>query len=90
MGYNVCLFTLNGCGYCTTLKEELVKNDITYSEYEVNEHKQTYDQILAVTKEDALPTIYMQNPNTGMGPIIVPGRDFKSPEEANQKIKKYL
>jgi len=68
----------------------LLKNDITYSEYEVNEHKQTYDQILAVTKEDALPTIYMQNPNTGMGPIFVPGRDFKSPEEAIQKIKKYL
>jgi hypothetical protein len=32
----------------------------------------------------------MQNPNTGMGPIFVPGRDFKSPEEAIQKIKKYL
>ena len=90
MSNNVIVFTLNGCGYCTTLKEELVKNDITYSEYEVNEHKQTYDQILAVTKEDALPTIYMQNPSTGMGPIFVPGRDFKSPEEPIQKIKKYL
>ena len=90
MGYKVCLFTLNGCGYCTALKEELTKNNISYSEYEVNEHKETYDQILAVTKEDALPTIYMQNPNTGMGPIFVPGRDFENPEQAIHKIKKYL
>ena len=56
----------------------------------MNEHKGTYDQITAITKEDALPTVYMQNPDTGMGPIFVPGRDFKSPDEAIQKIKKYL
>ena len=90
MGYKVCLFTLNGCAYCIALKDELKKNNILYSEYEVNENKETYDQILAVTKEDALPTIYMQNPDTGMGPIFVPGRDFESPEEALLKIKKYL
>lgn len=90
MGYNVCLFTLNGCAYCVALKDELKKHNIPYTEYEVNEYKETYDQILAVTKEDALPTIYMQNPDTGMGPIFVPDRDFESPEEALEKIKKYL
>lgn len=88
--YKVCVFSLKGCSHCVTLKDELIKQNIEFSEYEVNDNKDAYDQILAVTKFDALPTVYLQNTETGKGPIFVAGRDFFSKEEAIEKIKKYI
>lgn len=88
--YKVCIFSLKGCSHCVTLKDELIKQNIEFSEYEVNDNKDAYDQILAVTKFDALPTVYLQNTETGKGPIFVAGRDFFSKEEAIEKIKKYI
>jgi hypothetical protein len=73
-----------------TLKDELRKENIEFSEYEVNDNKDAYDQILAATKLDILPTVYLQNIETGSGPILVAGRDFFSKEEAIEKIKKYI
>jgi hypothetical protein len=45
---------------------------------------------LAVTKNDALPTVYLQNPETDSGPVFVAGRDFNTKEEAIEKIRKYI
>lgn len=90
MPYEVNVFTLNGCSHCKTLKDALKENSIPYTEYEVTAHKKIYDQVVAQTKEDALPTVYLQDPETGAGPIFVAGRDFNSKEEALEKIKKYL
>ena len=90
MAYNVNVFTLNGCSHCKTLKEELDKEGISYQEFEANVNRKLYDQILEVTKLDALPTVYLQDPETQSGPIFVAGRDFYTKEEALQKIKKYL
>ena len=90
MAYNVNIFTLKGCSHCSILKEELNKNNIPFKEFEVREHKQTYDQIIEITKIDALPTVFLQNPETESGPIFVAGRDFQTKEQAMEKIKKYL
>jgi glutaredoxin len=90
MAYNVNIFTINGCSHCKILKEELTKENIKFNEFEVNEHKEVYDKILEKTKMDALPTVYLQNTDTGSGPLFVAGRDFNTKEEAIEKIKKYI
>lgn len=90
MAYTVNIFTLDGCSHCKTLKEELKKESIPYNEFEVTKFRKIYDSILEVTKEDALPTVYLQNPETDSGPVFVAGRDFKTKEEAVEKIKKYI
>ena len=90
MAYTVNVFTLNGCSHCKILKEELNKNGIPFKEFEVREHKEIYDQIVEITKVDALPTVFLQNPETESGPIFVAGRDFETKEQAMLKIKKYL
>jgi len=90
MQYTVNIFTLEGCSHCKTLKEELKKQSITYTEFEVNKFRKIYDTILAITKEDALPTVYLQNPETDSGPVFVAGRDFNTKEEAIEKIRKYI
>lgn len=90
MAYTINVFTLNGCSHCKVLKEELTKHGIIYDEFEVNKHRKVYDQVVEVTKTDALPTVYLQDPETLSGPIFVAGRDFNTKEEAIEKIKKYL
>lgn len=90
MSYAVNIFTLNGCSHCVTLKEALKDNNIPYNEFEVNVHRDLYREIKEKTKVDALPTVYLQDSETGAGPIFVAGRDFMSKEEAIQRIKKYI
>lgn len=90
MKYSVNVFTLDGCSHCQILKQELRNQNIDYNEFEVSEYKELYDQIMENTKIDALPTIYLQNTETGAGPIFVAGRDFSTKEEAIKKIKKYI
>jgi glutaredoxin len=90
MAYNVNIFTLDGCTHCSELKKALEENNIQFSEFEVNKHRPIYDQIIAQTKIDAIPTVYIQNEETGAGPILVAGRDFFGKEEGIEKIKKYI
>ena len=90
MQYTVNIFTLEGCSHCKTLKEELKKQSIPYTEFEVNKFRKIYDAILEITKQDALPTVYLQNSETDSGPVFVAGRDFNTKEEAIEKIRKYI
>jgi glutaredoxin len=90
MSYTINIFTLNGCSHCVTLKEALKDNNIPYEEFEVTKHRDLYKEIKDKTKVDALPTVYLQNPETLSGPILVAGRDFNTKEEAIARIKKYI
>jgi glutaredoxin len=90
MGYSINIFTINGCSHCKVLKEELDKQGIEYDEFEVNKSRKIYDEVVKLTNLDALPTVYLQDPQTLSGPIFVAGRDFNTKEEAIEKIKKYL
>lgn len=88
--YTVNVFTLNGCSHCVDLKNSLKENNIPFNEFEISQHKSTFDDIVKLTGRNALPTTYLQNPETGSGPIFVPGRDYKSLDELLQKIQKYI
>ncbi len=90
MAYSINIFTINGCSHCKVLKEELSKQGIEYDEFEVNKNRKIYDEVVKLTNLDALPTVYLQDPQTLSGPIFVAGRDFNTKEEAIEKIKKYL
>ena len=90
MSYSINIFTINGCSHCKVLKEELSKQGIEYDEFEVNKNRKIYDEVVKLTNLDALPTVYLQDPQTLSGPIFVAGRDFNTKEEAIEKIKKYL
>jgi glutaredoxin len=90
MAYTVNIFTLDGCSHCKNLKEEFNKQGIQYTEFEINKFRDLYKAITEVTKQDALPTVYLQNPETESGPIFVAGRDFNTKEEAIEKIRKYI
>lgn len=88
--YSINIFTLNGCSHCVELKKLLKENNIDFKEFEIGEHKEIFEEVVRLTGHNSLPTTYLQNSETGSGPIFVPGRDYKSKEELLEKIQKFL
>jgi glutaredoxin 3 len=90
MAYTINIFTLSGCGHCKTMKNLLSENNLPYKEFEINENREIFDQVVKLTGQNVLPTIYLQDKETGQGPIFVPGRDYMEENEILEKIWKYI
>ena len=90
MSTSLIVFTLNGCGHCKSLKDELTKISIPFTEIEVGSNKKIWDQVVAQTKLDYLPTFFIKQEGTNDGPVFCPDRDFKNQDEAIDIIKRYF
>ena len=88
--YTINLFTMVGCGHCVKMKEFLTSKNLPYKEFPIGEHKDTFKQIVDLTGHNALPTLYLQDSETGEGPIFIPGRDYKDENELMAKLGKYI
>jgi glutaredoxin len=89
MNNQIFVFSLNGCGHCKTLKEELKKLEIPFTDLEINSHREIWDQVVKQTGLNILPTVFIKKGDTDDGPVFVPSRDFKSQEELIELIKIY-
>ena len=69
---NITIYTQNTCGYCKTIKDELVKNNLKFKEKLTTEHSTEWNNIVGVTGMPTTPTIYYKNN------YFVPARDFKN------------
>lgn len=90
MNNQVIIFTLEGCYYCMTLKNELVNLSIPFLEIEVNSNSQLWEQVVEQTGHDLLPTIFIKKENTDTGPIYIPGKDFESQTEIIDIILEHM
>lgn len=88
--YTVNIFTLTTCRHCLELKDLLRENQIEFKEFDISKNHDTFNEIVKLTGHNSLPTTYLQDTETGAGPIFVPGRDYLSKEELLEKIKKYI
>ena len=87
---DIFVFTMNGCNHCISLKEHLKTKGVNFSEIEINSNREIWSQVVSQTGENILPTVYIQKNGTDNGPVFIPGKDFKSPEELYENIKIYL
>lgn len=83
----VAVFTLNGCRMCSALKQRLKNENIRFHDIEITLNRDLWKQILEQTKEDALPTVFIQTDNEGNGLVYSPGRDFQDIEEIVEIIQ---
>ena len=90
MGNNIIIFTMKGCPACADLKSGLIENNIPYKELPIHENRYIWNQVVKQTGLRNLPTIFIQEPDTDMGPIYIPGRDFETKEQIIDIIKGYL
>jgi glutaredoxin 3 len=80
---NITIYTQNTCGYCKTIKDELVKNNLKFKEKLTTEHSTEWNNIVGLTGMPTTPTIYYK------GNYFVPGRDFGNAENLINIIKNY-
>jgi glutaredoxin len=90
MKNSVIIFTMKGCPYCLDLKTGLTEKNITYYEYMIHDHKNIWEQVVKQTGFRNLPTVYIKEGDSDIGPVFIPGRDFDTKEQIIEIIQGYL
>lgn len=88
--YEIMIFSLNTCNHCVQLKNELKNKNYPFTEIEITSNEDLWDQVVNQTNDNIVPTVFIRKNNTDEGIIYIPGKDFNSPEELIEKIKKYF
>ena len=80
------LYTIPNCPYCTELKDLLIKEDIEFTEVNVNlpENQDEYNKLHEITKSDDVPIIKVGKQ------LLVPNISFKSIKEGFELAKKFI
>ena len=90
MKEKLTLFTVPYCSYCVTLKEKLNKENIPFFNFDVEENRTEWLQIVGKIGVDILPTVYIIEENKEVGTFYIPGKDFKSEDEIFDIIIKHI
>jgi glutaredoxin len=90
MPNRIIVFTLNGCGHCVELKNMLNEQTIPFTEIEISQNQQIWDQVVSQTGHNSLPTVFVSMDEGEDGPVFIPERDFKDKNELIEKIKLYI
>jgi len=83
MKEKITIYTNENCPYCKTIKENLEKNKIKFTEKVISECKKEWDEVTYLTALPQLPTILLN------GEFFVPGRDYFSPEHLINVIENH-
>ena len=86
----IIIFTLNGCEHCNSLKKRLNDMNISYQEIEINENRLIWDQVVAQTGYNFLPTIFIKALETDTGQVFIPTVDFNDEDGIVEIIKKHI
>ena len=80
------VYTIDGCPFCTQLKDLLTKEGIEFKEVNVNlpENEAEYNKLHVVTKSDEVPIIRVGKQ------LLVPNVSYNSIIEAVNLTKKFL
>ena len=77
------IYTNGTCPYCKSIKEELDKNNIEYTEILTSEHQEQWNKVIRLTNLPTTPTIYYKDF------YFIPGRDFNSPQNLINILKNF-
>lgn len=82
----VRIYTIDGCPYCNQLKELLQKENIEFTEVNVDlpENENEFNKLHEITKSDDVPVVKIGKQ------LLVPGVSFTSIKEAAELTKKFL
>ena len=85
---------MKGCPFCTSIKEELKKNNIEYLERDIHENESEYDKFVELTENEFIPAMMLltidENEKTSNIKLLAPDRDFQDIYEGVEMVKSYL
>ncbi len=81
---------MEGCPFCTQMKDKLVESDIFFVERDINEHKDEYDMFVEITENDFVPAFMIVETTDESAKLFAPDRDFQDINEAFEIIKQQI
>jgi glutaredoxin len=88
------VYTMEGCPFCTMIKEELEKEDIPFIERDIQEYEEEYDEFSRVTENDYVPALMLltldENDDASNVKLLAPDRDFQDIYEGVSMAKEYI
>jgi glutaredoxin len=82
----VRIYTVEGCPYCIELKEMLKKDNVEFTEVDVNlpENEEEFKKLHEFTKCEDVPMVKVGRQ------VLIPNTSFQSIQEAYELTKKFL
>lgn len=90
MAKHLILFTMEGCPYCHDFKEMLNKEQIEFTDLDINEHSDEYDMFSNIVDNDLVPAFMILDTEGSPTTFMAPDRDYEELDEALEKIKGIL
>jgi len=88
------VYTMKGCPFCSMIKEELDKEDISFIERDIHEFEEEYDEFTKITENDYIPALMLltldENEEASNIQLLAPDRDFNDIYEGVELVKNYL
>ena len=88
----IVIYTMKGCPFCVTMKEELEKIQIPYVERDIDENEEEYDLFVSkVGGNEYVPAfmIIETDGETHKTKLFAPERDFEEITDGVKIIKEY-
>jgi len=87
------LYTMDGCPFCTMMKDKLNESNIIFHERDIDVHRDEYDLFVEITENDYVPAFMIIESDEQKQPIsslYAPDRDFNDLDEGIEIIKNKL
>jgi glutaredoxin len=88
------VYTMKGCPFCSMIKEELDKEEISFIERDIHEFEEEYDEFTKITENDYIPALMLltldENEEASNIRLLAPDRDFNDIYEGVELVKNYL
>ncbi len=87
------LYTMDGCPFCTMMKDKLNESNIIFHERDIDVHKDEYDLFVEITENEYVPAFMIIESDEQKQPIsslYAPDRDFNDLDEGIEIIKNKL
>ena len=88
------VYTMEGCPFCSMIKEELNKENITFIERDINEFEEEYDEFSSITENEYVPALMLltldEIEEASNVKLLAPDRDFNDIYEGVELVKNYM
>jgi glutaredoxin len=84
---------MDGCPFCTMMKDKLNESNIIFHERDIDVHRDEYDLFVEITENDYVPAFMIIESDEQKQPIsslYAPDRDFNDLDEGIEIIKNKL
>ena len=83
MNKKIVIYTSKTCQYCDQVKKSLTESSIEFTEIDIIEYKDVWNNVKDLTATPITPTIKINNE------FLLPGRDFVNPQNLIEIISNF-